>query len=333
MGCTKSQNRLLEARLGGVVLLCGFCFQAARCAMSEVIPIVPMPVSDEKIGELKEAFSELSAETSEGYKEVKKAIQVCVKTRTSIDGKRVELNEEALQWQRRVNAEAKRLTALVEEIEHPLKAKKQAVDARAEQARKDYEAKQQAWLQGRLDECLTMTGNACPVDVAERMSDQDWHTFIAEGTAANAARLSEEMKRRTIEETERRKLRESVESWRIENEKLQNELESLRREKAERERLERERIEEVERERVAAEKQAMEEMQRAKDSELKAKCCKIISNHCAEYLNLSADVSDMLASINAEAFRGAIGPQLDEAIKAVGAMCEALDRFDANVPF
>ena len=85
-------------------------------------------ISDAAIAEFREKFSGLSADTKEGYEDVRRAIAVCRTTRTGIERKRKELNQDAQAWIKIVNSEAARLTIEVESIEDPLKAMKQAVD-------------------------------------------------------------------------------------------------------------------------------------------------------------------------------------------------------------
>jgi chromosome segregation ATPase len=294
--------------------------------VSEITTVVPMPVSDEKIGELRAAFAELSAETSEGYKEVKKAIQVCVKTRTAIDGKRQELNEEALRWQRTVNAEAKRLTALVEEIEVPLKAKKQAVDDEAVRRKKELEEKQRAFVQGRLDEFVRRTGKLCSYDLAESMRDDEWAMFIELGEK-EAKRLAEkDAERKLADEQERRKLAESLELERAEKQRLQDEIDALRKEKIERERAERERMEAIEKERLLE-----EERKQTEQTEAVRKAAVDLINSERQAYDLCFDnaLCDLqralsnLGRIDRGAYRAAIGLYLDSAIQAV---CDAQDK-------
>lgn len=287
--------------------------------MSEIVPVVPMPVSDEKIGLLKAEFSDLSAETPDGYKEVKKAIQVCVKTRTAIDGKRQELNEEALRWQRTVNAEAKRLTALVEEIENPLRSKKQAVDDEAAKRKQELEEKHRAFVQGRLDEYVRRTGLSCQYDLAESMQDDEWAMFVELGEK-EAKRLAEaEAERRLADERERRKLAEAVERERAEKQRLQDEVDALRKEKADRERAERERSEAIERERIAEEQRKQAEQTQA---EWEAASEKIEVDR--ERFELCFDDALVaLGRIDRVAYRTAIGSYLDSAIQAV---CDAQDK-------
>jgi hypothetical protein len=278
-----------------------------------------MPVSDGCIEAMKDLFSSLSAETSDGYKEVKKAIQVCVKTRTAIDGKRQELNEEALRWQRTVNAEAKRLTALVEEIENPLRSKKQAVDDEAAKRKQELEEKHRAFVQGRLDEYVRRTGKSCHYDIAAAMPDGEWAAFVEDAEEKAKELAAAEAERKLADERERRKLAEAVERERAENQRLQAELDAMRKEKADRERSERERSEAIERERIAEEHRKQAEQTKAE----RIAALSVIARQRNSYELCFDDALVALGKIDRVAYRTVIGSYLDSAIQAV---CDAQDK-------
>jgi len=102
---------------------------------TEAAQVVSYSVSDAAIAELREALTGLSPETREGYEQVKQGIGACRKLRGEIEETRVALKAEALEWGRKVDAEAARLKSQIVEIENPLKAAKTEVDERAERAR------------------------------------------------------------------------------------------------------------------------------------------------------------------------------------------------------
>jgi chromosome segregation ATPase len=102
---------------------------------TEAAQVVSYSVSDAAIAELRSTLAGLSPETREGYEQVKQGIGACRKLRGEIEETRVELKAEALEWGRKVDAEAARLKSQILEIENPLKAAKTEVDERAERAR------------------------------------------------------------------------------------------------------------------------------------------------------------------------------------------------------
>lgn len=97
-------------------------------APNNITRLVRYPITPAEIRALKARTSGLSADTREGYEAIRLAIGECVKARSAVDVRRKDLNADALAWQREVNAIAKDLTAAIEEVEEPLRAKKQAVD-------------------------------------------------------------------------------------------------------------------------------------------------------------------------------------------------------------
>lgn len=77
-------------------------------------------LADAKIEELKTQFSGITVYDEESFNVAKEAKKVLVPLRTGIEKKRVELKADALEYGRKVDAEAKRITALLEEIEDPI---------------------------------------------------------------------------------------------------------------------------------------------------------------------------------------------------------------------
>ena len=83
---------------------------------------------NKKIADLKEMYKDLQIENvddKEGYKKVSEAISVLRPLRTGVEKKRKELVEFSNKYNKAVNAEAKRITELIEEIEKPLKDRKE----------------------------------------------------------------------------------------------------------------------------------------------------------------------------------------------------------------
>ena len=208
--------------------------------------------SEEALQQMREEFAGLTADTKDGYEEVRKAIRVCVKTRTGIDAARKALNEEALKWQRTVNAEAKRLTGEVEKIEAPLVAMKSAVDAEAERQRKELEEKQRAFVNGRLAEYFAICGESCPVEVAENASLLEWAELLRVGGEKHEARKAEAVAKAEAERAERERIEEELKAAREEA--------RIAQEQAAKERAE---LEALRAEKLAAERKAAEEMTRA----------------------------------------------------------------------
>ena len=220
-------------------------------ALKPVTEEIRTIIADEEIARWKMEFASLDASTSEGYEQVKRAVALCRKTRSMIEEKRKFLNEEALRHQRTVNAEAKRITSLVEEVEEPLKAKKQAVDDEVERKRKELEEKRRAAIQGRIDEFVKQTGESLPWATAEALSDSEFEFALQLGRlekqrkdAAEAARIEAERVEReriaaewkaTQDELARVKAEQAAEQAKLREAKaeLDRQLEEIQRQKAE----------------------------------------------------------------------------------------------------
>ena len=305
---------------------------------SEVATVVPMPVSDQVISEMAQSYQGLTTDTKEGYEEVRQAIQVCVKTRTGIESKRKELNEDALKWQRTVNAEAKRLTGLVEAIEDPLKAKKKAVDDEVERKRKELEERHRARIQARVDDYVTRCGKPIAFDYVSAIPEDDWQAFVEAEEKEHLAKIEAEAKRKADEDAERKRLaeeleaqRQAMEAQRLEAKRIQDELDQLKREKAQAEQAKAQ-AEQAERDRIEAQKakekaEAEAKVKRDQDEELQARKDQAIAITKAVRAGYLADLEAIQVTLEAfdrPAFELAIGPQLETAIEAIKDLAEAL---------
>lgn len=100
--------------------------------MSSVMPaegfLVTYDVTEAQIAATREQCAALTADTPKGYEAVRVAIAHLRDTRTAIERRRVELKADVLVYGRLIDSEAKRFTALLMDIEDPLKAKKAVID-------------------------------------------------------------------------------------------------------------------------------------------------------------------------------------------------------------
>lgn len=111
--------------------------------------VVKFDVTESWINEFKaQANIQLTTnEDTETYEVVKSLLKIAVSKRNEVEKKRKELNEDALKWQRTVNAEAKRITAMLEPIEEHLANQKSIYD-------EEVQRKKKAVLIARRDELL-----------------------------------------------------------------------------------------------------------------------------------------------------------------------------------
>lgn len=250
-------------------------------------PLVRYSVTDADIEAAKQRYASLEATTPQGYEAVRAAIRELVSTRTAIEKRRVQLKADALEWGRKVDGEAKRLTAMLLEIEEPLKAKKQAIDDEKERARREKEEAERR----AIEEQLRLQREAEEARLkAERDAEEARLKAERERLEAEKARLAEiqqKIERQQAEakakaEEEARIEREREEAARRERERVEAERQAEERrrweaeQKAERERLAKiEAEQKAERERIAAEQAKLEAERRAvaeaKEAERKAR--------------------------------------------------------------
>lgn len=97
--------------------------------------LIEYPVTDSAIKEISRRFEPLEITDTKSYKAVTVAIGEVRGYRVSVEKKRKELKKDALEYGRKVDGEAKRITALLVPIEERLQAKKQIIDDRKEAER------------------------------------------------------------------------------------------------------------------------------------------------------------------------------------------------------
>ena len=150
--------------------------------MSEVVKVnavsleaVDYGVPEAKIAEIKEQTADLDASCADGYKGIKNGLSVLTKYRTSVEKKRMELKRPALEYGRAVDAEAKRITALILDVEDPLRAKKKVVDDMQkkieEEAKRKEEARVNA-LEAKIQGIRALASNITPNHTSEYIQEQ-----------------------------------------------------------------------------------------------------------------------------------------------------------------
>lgn len=92
----------------------------------------------------------------QGYKEAETARKFIKSKRVAVNKKREELNEEAIAYQRTVNAEAKRITSMLEPIEEELEAKIKAIDDEKERIKVEAIRAKQEKIASRFKQLLKL---------------------------------------------------------------------------------------------------------------------------------------------------------------------------------
>lgn len=201
-------------------------------------PPVPVPIKpDERIAEAKKAAEALVIDgiaDEANYKLAKSYHTAVKKWRTSIENKRKELKAVSLEYGRRVDGEAKRLTALVEPVEKLLAKKIEAIDKAAEIARKAEELRRHNLL---VESGWQFTGswyvcgiqNVAPSELAAASDDQ-LTQYQATGQAEKDRKAAED-KRKAEEDAaaaaETARIAAEAKRQAEENERLRKQLEEL----------------------------------------------------------------------------------------------------------
>jgi len=199
----------------------------------------------------------------DGIGKVSEARKQLKRLRIDIEKRRKELNEGALTYQRTVNAEAKRLTALVEPIESKLSAEEDSYEEQKRKEREAKEAEKRAALTARLNR-LGQSGVAV-TDVAavEAMDDASFEFFLlSESRKAEERRQEADRQRLEAEEflaQQRREREELAAKMAAERAQIEAERAELRRQQ-----------EEMQREQMAKRREEEQRIREAAEAERKA---------------------------------------------------------------
>lgn len=196
--------------------------------------------ADEGIAELKERYLPLAIkgpDDTNGFKLVHAARMDVRNRRVGIEKTRKSLKADALEFGRRVDAEAKRITDQLTVIEEHLDAQETAYEDAREAIKRKAEESKQAALQARID-ALRAVDVVLPVLQVAALTDDAFTNLLADADRDHKAKLVK------------------IESDRIERERLEAEAASAR--KVEDERLSKERADLAEQKRIADEAAAKE---------------------------------------------------------------------------
>jgi hypothetical protein len=214
-------------------------------------------LSDFVIQEMKDNFLVLKVsgfEDNEGYEKVKSARLIVKTKRVEVERKRIELKDESLKYGRAVDAEAKRLTALLLPIEQHLVEQQDVIDKEKARREKEKADQENRLIQNKVNDLLKFDV-VLSFEAVQKMPKEEYDGLLLEAMsdcaekkrqkeAEEAARKAEEVRLNAIkaeQELERKKFEaeKEVERKRLEAEKA----EQLKREnaiKAEQEKIEQE---------------------------------------------------------------------------------------------
>ena len=112
---------------------------------------------EQGLSKLKTEFSGLkiaSAQDKDGYEKVHNAIQVCTKTRTSLDDAKKKLKEHTIAWNKKVDAEYNRIWDAIKTIETPLRDERARIDAEIEAEKERKKNADLIVFQNRVEQCM-----------------------------------------------------------------------------------------------------------------------------------------------------------------------------------
>jgi hypothetical protein len=185
--------------------------------------VVQYDVTESAIAEMKEKYSGLTIKTPADYKVVMSAISTVSKIRVDVEKARKMFKADALEYGQKVDAEAKRITGLLLEVEEPLRAKRQAVDdakARKEAEVRQVEEQRVAGIRAKIDAITNLTVGLNELTGPELMarietvtersiSESEYQEFVADAQAALKT-VSESLNARLAEKVEREKEQEAL---------------------------------------------------------------------------------------------------------------------------
>jgi hypothetical protein len=245
--------------------------------MSKITDLVKYSVTDQALEQYRKEFLPLTInglDDSEGYEKVKDARLFIRGERVNVEKKRVELKAESLEFGRAVDAEAKRITTAILEVEDHLTAEQKKIDD--EKARIKFEKEQREKLPVRLEklkELGVLTSDELTENFSKDLLALDDVQFEELFNRLHAAKLERQRIAQEKKDEEQRLAQEKIDADKkaIEDKRIADELEEKHKAELEQAKIEaeergkREAKEEAERkeaQRIADEKAAKDEQAR-----------------------------------------------------------------------
>jgi hypothetical protein len=194
-----------------------------------------------------------SPEDKAGAAKVHQARMTVKNTRISVEKKRKELKEDALRFGQAVDAEARRITTELVEIESHLEAQEAAVAAEVKRRADEAARIRRERLDARMAALADVRSFLSPA-LVEPMSDEQFQAELASAAAANRARIEKEQEEARAKDAERVRIEQELAA---ERERLAAEQARMDAERRERERLQAEAQAAIDAERRALEQERL----------------------------------------------------------------------------
>lgn len=246
---------------------------------AELVVYVPNEATLVEAAEKARGLKIAGVDDAKGYKLVHEKRMQLKGFRVEIEKTRKDLKADALEYGRRVDAEAKRLTALIEPTERELEAEEERIDAEKARIAAEAEAARRKILDDRISALAAVGCQAVPSEVQD-MAENEFAELLKLATEEHARKVEAERvaaAERARVEAEQAAARKA-EQERLAREEAERRAEEERKQKAERERLAAERVElekaqaaqRAESDRIAAERKALDDKARAEADKLAA---------------------------------------------------------------
>ena len=136
---------------------------------TNVLPLVDLGITDASLAILKDTYKNIpDPNTPEGYDALKVGLSVLVPLRTGVEKKRKLLKADSLEYGRKIDTEAGRVTAELLSIEQPMRDAKSVIDDAEklrEQEEADKEAQRIADIEAKVEEIKGLTDGLLGADV------------------------------------------------------------------------------------------------------------------------------------------------------------------------
>ena len=119
-------------------------------SLATTAALVRYDVTDVRIAELRAEYAGLTFDTPAAYETGRKAIATIRELRVAVEKRRKELKAESLEFGRLVDSAARHLTGRLEDVEAPLIAARDAVDAEKERIKAEKERARVAEIEAKL---------------------------------------------------------------------------------------------------------------------------------------------------------------------------------------
>lgn len=225
-------------------------------------------VTDAAIEEMRVKFMPLQVaglDDRKGLAAVHDARMIVRNVRVGIEKKRVELKADALKFGQAVDAEARRITGRLQEIESALEERESIVQREKDRIAAEAAAAKQARLDGRMVKLAALGSTLLP-SVVDALSDADFATALAaaqdEHAKREAARIEAEAEARRVAEAEAAVRRAESERLTVERAELEKQREAARQDA-----IREQAVRDAEMQRLQAERKAVEAQRRAVEME------------------------------------------------------------------